>query len=127
MQKHKVFKPIKRSQVPKYAKILSSMCAMKKKASGIHCAWLNAHGYEQIDGEHYDENIKAAPVVNDATIKIVFILMAMAKWYSEIVDLLGAFLHGEFENEKEVYMEVLQGFEKYFPIDVVLLLLKTIG
>jgi len=70
MQKHKVFKPVERSQVLKDAKILSSVWAMKKKASGIHCAQLNAHGYEQIDGKHCDENTKAAPVVNDATIKL---------------------------------------------------------
>ena len=102
------------------------MWAMKKKANGTHCARLNARGYEQIDGEHYDENAKAAPVVNDATIKIVFILMIMARWYSEIVDVCGAFLYGEFENETEVYMEVPKGFEKYFPADVILLLMKTI-
>jgi len=55
-------------------------------------AVLIVHGYEQIGGEHYDANMKAAPVVNDATIKIVFILTTMARWYSEIVH--GAFLHG---------------------------------
>jgi len=38
MQKHKVFKPVKRSQVLKDAKILSSMWAMKKKANGTHHA-----------------------------------------------------------------------------------------
>jgi len=56
------------------------------------------------DGEYYDENTKVVPVVNDATIKIEFILMVMAKWYSEIVDVHGAFLHVEFENKKEVYI-----------------------
>jgi len=68
MLKHDVFQAIPRNEVPKDAKILTSTWAMKKKANGTFRARLNARGYEQVDGEHYDEHTKAAPVVSDATI-----------------------------------------------------------
>ena len=42
-----------------------------------------------------------------------------------MVDVKGAFLHGEFTDSKEIYMEVLKGFEKYYPGNVVLRLRKT--
>jgi hypothetical protein len=64
MNKHGVFEVVKASVVPKGAKVLTSTWAMKKKANGTFRARLNARGYEQIDGEHYDEFTKAAPVVN---------------------------------------------------------------
>ena len=121
-----VFKPIPRSNVPEGSKILTSTWSMKKKASGVFRARLTARGYEQVDGIHYDENAKSAPVVNGATINIVFILMLMAGWVGELLDVRGAFLHGEFEKNRKVYMEVPQGFEKHYKGNVVLLLLKTL-
>jgi hypothetical protein len=84
---------------------------MKKKANGVHRARLNTRGYEQVDGEHYDEDSKFTPVVSDATIHIVLILLIMAGWYAELIDVKGAFLHDVFEKGQKVYMEVPQGFE----------------
>jgi len=52
--------------------------------------------------------------------------MIMALWYSELMDVHGAFLHGQFSKERKLYMEVQQGFKKYYPWNVVLLLLKTL-
>jgi hypothetical protein len=112
--------------VPYGAKVLASTWAMKKKVNGTHRARLNARGYEQIDGEHYDEDAKFAPVVSDATIHIILILIVMAGWWAELLDVKGAFLHGVFEKGRKVYMEVPQGFEKYYPKNCVLLLLKTL-
>jgi len=69
----------------------------------------------------------AAPVVNEMTIRIVFILMIMARYCGELMDVRGAFLLGEFGKEEEIFMEVPKGFEKFYdPFTVVLLLLKTI-
>ena len=34
---------------------------------------------------------------------IVFILMIMAGWYAELLDVRGAFLHGEFEEGTHVF------------------------
>ena len=63
-----------------------------------------------MDGEHYDEDSKFAPVVSDATIHIVLILIVMAGWWAELLDVRGAFLHGVFEKGRMVDMEVPQGF-----------------
>jgi hypothetical protein len=83
---------------------------MKKKANGVHRARLNARGYE--DGKHYDEDSKFAPLVDDATIHIVLILVIMSGWYAELINVKGAFLHGVFlEKGCKVYMELPQGFE----------------
>ncbi len=52
---------------------------MKKKSNGkFRARLLNACGYEQVDGEHYDKNTKSAPVTNEITINIVLILMILA-------------------------------------------------
>jgi Reverse transcriptase (RNA-dependent DNA polymerase) len=99
---------------------------MKKKASGVYRARLNARGYEQIDGEHFDKDTKASPVVALMTIMIIFILMIMAGWYGSLTDVHGAFLKGQFDAGEQLHMHVPQGFEKYYGSDVVLLLLKTI-
>ena len=100
---------------------------MKKKANGTYRARLNARGYEQVDGVHYDSHNISAPVTNDVTICIVLVLMIMAGWVGELLDIKGAFLHGEFEDGKNVYMEVPEGFEKYYdPMYYVLLLLQTL-
>jgi hypothetical protein len=80
----------------------------------------------RVDGEHNDENTKAAPVVSEATIYIVLILWIMANRYAEVMNVRGAFLHGEFEEGQTMYIYLPQGFEEYYPSNVVLLLLKTI-
>lgn len=36
-------------------------------------------------------------MVNEITICIVFTVMVMAGWYAEVVDVLGAFLHGKYD------------------------------
>ena len=100
--------------------------AMKKKANGTLRARLDARGFEQVDGVHYNEDDKAAPVVNDITICIVMTLMVMARWYGHLLDVRGAFLQGTFEPGEQIHMEIPQGFEKCCPKNVVLLLLRTI-
>jgi Reverse transcriptase (RNA-dependent DNA polymerase) len=126
MVENKVFQVVKRNQVPKHAKILTSTWAMKKKANGKFRARLNARGFEQVDGVHYNSTNKAAPVVNEITIVVVLIMIVMADWYAELLDVKSAFLHGTFEDGHEMYMYVPEGFESYYPTDSVLLLLRTI-
>jgi hypothetical protein len=50
---------------------------MKKKANGKFRARLNAQGYEQIDGIHYDKDTKSSPVVSETTILVIFVLMLL--------------------------------------------------
>jgi len=42
------------------------------------------------------------------------------------VDVKGAFLCGDFQEEKLIYMKVPEGFEKHYLGDVLMLLLRTI-
>jgi len=42
------------------------------------------------------------------------------------MDVKGAFLCGDFEKNRKVYMEVPQGFERFYPSNVVFLLLRTL-
>ena len=88
---------------------------------------MNARGFEQVEGVHYHESNIASPVTNDMSIRIIMVLALMARWTAKIVDVKGAFLHGEFEEEDEpIYMGVPQGFECHYEDDVALLLGKTI-
>jgi hypothetical protein len=87
---------------------------------------LNARGYDQVDGEHYKEENKAAPVVNDMMFHILLILMLMALCHAEVLDVKGAFLHGIFEDGEQIYMGVPEEFEKYYAKNYVLLLLRTL-
>ena len=66
----KVFEVVPEQEVPENATVLSSTWVMKKKANGVYRARVTARGFEQIDGEHYDEDDKAAPVVSDITIRV---------------------------------------------------------
>jgi hypothetical protein len=92
----------------------------------VHRARLNAPGYEQVDGKYYDEDSKFTPVVSDATIHIILILLIMAGWYAELFDMKGAFLHSVFEKGRKVSMEVPQGLVQFYPKNCILLLLKTL-
>jgi hypothetical protein len=59
-KKHIAFKAVQRGSLPLANKILMSTYAMKKKASGIFRASLNAQRYEQLPDRHYDQNLIAA-------------------------------------------------------------------
>ena len=113
MTKYNVWKPIPMSEVPEDAKKLTSTWAMKKKSNGTYRARLNARGFEQIEGEHYDTDSTASPVASETTIRVVLTLMVMAGWHAEVLDIKGAFLHGEFEDEERVYMKISQRFEEF--------------
>jgi hypothetical protein len=124
---NKVFEVVPRANVPSGARILTSTRAMKKKSNGqLRATRLNARGYMQVDGVHYDEDAKYAPAGTGATIHIVLVLIIMAGWAAALLGVKGAFLHGAFEKNCKVYMEVPQGFERFYPTNCVLLLLKTL-
>ena len=103
MVKSKVWKAIKRNLVPAGAKLLSSTWAMKLKADGTKRARINARGFEQRSGEHYNEMGISSPVVNEASIFIILILMIMAHMYAKLNDVKGAFLNGMFSQGETVH------------------------
>ena len=65
-------------------------------------------------------------MTNSATIRIVLVLMVMANMIAHIVDVKEALMHGEFEDEDKVHMAVPGGFEKHYPVECVILLLKCL-
>jgi hypothetical protein len=64
--------------------------------------------------------------VNDITIRIALCIMVMAAWTAYIMDVHGAFLKGKFNAGEVIFITVPQGFEKYYPEDSILLMLRTI-
>jgi hypothetical protein len=75
---------------------------------------------------HFDASDKAAPVVCDVTIRVVLILAIMANWLAWIVDAEGAFLQGRFQNGELIFMKIPNGFQKFYPSNVMLKLLRTL-
>ncbi len=126
MQDNQVFQAVPKHQVPKEANIIDSTWAMKKKASGVYRARLAARGFKQKAGQSYDPHDIMSPVVGDIVFKMLMSMTLMAGWTAYVVDVKGAFLKPTFEDKHQVYMKVPKGFEKFFPPDVYLLLLKTL-
>jgi Reverse transcriptase (RNA-dependent DNA polymerase) len=71
---------------------------------------LNARGFEQVKGIHFDPKSVAVPFVSLITIRIVFVIMIMAGWTGHILDVRGAFLKGDDET---LFMHVPQGMEAW--------------
>ena len=109
MLKNNVFEAVDRDSIPRGTKIIDSTWACKLKSSGRKRGRLNARGFKQVDGESYDSSSIHAPVTNNVTIRLFFVLMLLAGWVAHIVDVKGAFLHGEFEQGEKVYMKVPEG------------------
>jgi len=127
MVKNNVFKTVKRKNVPKGSKIITSTWACKKKANGTYRARLNfRRGYEQVDGEHYDISDIAAPVKNEMAVRSMLTIALMAGWIMHVIDVKGAFLLRDFEDNVTIYTEIPQGFKKWYRTDEVWLLLQTI-
>jgi Reverse transcriptase (RNA-dependent DNA polymerase) len=120
MMYHKVFKLVKRSELPKGSKILTESWAMKKKSNGTFRARLNGRGYEQVDGVHFDKDDIASPTVNIVTVRIMLVLMLLMAGIAHLVDINGAFLLGGWEHDpitqeqRKVFMEIPQGFHDFF-------------
>eukprot|EP00957_Ditylum_brightwellii_P204756 15340724-Ditylum_brightwellii.AAC.1 len=123
--KYTVWKAVPKHKVPKDAKIITTTWAMKPKPNGIKRARLTARGFEQQDGLHYHSHDLSAPVVNDMTIRMIMIMIIMAGWATRLLDVNGAFLNGRFQNGEKLYTPVPQGFEPFYPADVLLLFLRT--
>ena len=126
MMQHHVWEPVPIEEVPKGSKILTLTWAMKKKANKMYRVRRNACGYEQINGVHYNKDLKTAPVANEIVIRMVMVLIVMASWWAELLDVQGAFLTGEMDLENGCYLQVPEGFSKFYPKNVILHLLKTL-
>jgi hypothetical protein len=126
MLTNKVFQVVLQKDLPSGTKLIDSIWAMKKKSSGTLHGQMNARGFKQIEGDHYNGTTISSLVTNSATIRIMLTLMNMASMLAHVVDVKGAFLHGEFEDGEIIHMKVPQGLEKHFPEGSVLLLKKCL-
>ena len=126
MEDNGVFEAIPITQVPVDADVINSTWAVKKKASGVYYARLAARGFKQCTGVSCDPHDIMSPVVHEITVCIMLVLMIMALWHAEIIDVKGAFLKASFDPKHKVYMEIPKGFRKFYPKNVLLLLKKTL-
>jgi hypothetical protein len=110
---NKVFKVVLQKDLLLGIKVIDSVWAMKKKSNNMLHGWMNARGFKQVEGEHYNSMAINSPVTNSATIRIVLMLMVMADMLAHVVDVKGAFLHGEIEDGEIIHMKAPQGFEKH--------------
>ncbi len=51
---------------------------------------MNARGFKQVEGQHYDDKTISSPITNSATIRIMLTLMIMAEMLAHVVDVKGA-------------------------------------
>ena len=80
---------------------------MNKKSSGVQREYLNARGYEQVYGLHYDSANILSLVANDTRNKIVLVSEIMVAWLHRTCRTKILLLHGEFtENENPTYMDI---------------------
>ena len=65
-----------------------------------------AQGFSQVPGVDFTENF--APVIDDATFRVVLSLMQKEEMKGYALDVETAFLHGELE--EEIYMRIPEGY-----------------
>ncbi len=65
-------------------------------------------------------------VKNAMTIRIVLSIMLVQGGIAHVVDVKGAFLYGEFEDGKKIYIKILLGFDKFYSSNTVLMLKKML-
>ena len=123
MDSRKVWKKIKRSEMPKDRRCVKCKWVWKIKRNGVYRARLVACGYSQIPGVDFTE-IPYSPVINDVTYRIMMLISMVYGYSNVIIDVETAFLHGDLEENEEIYMECPPGMEH--EEDEVLLLQKTI-
>ena len=109
MIKHKVWRPVRKSYILNSTRILGSVWSMKKEADGTLWDTLTAHGCSQKDGEHYNSFSIYSPITNGMKISFMLMLMLMADFEKQVIDVKGAFLHGGLQDGKKIFMTVTEG------------------
>ena len=68
MVMNNAWEPVKKSLLPKDTKVIDSTWACKNKSTGKLGKRLNARGFKQVEGVHYNGTSTHAPVINAGTI-----------------------------------------------------------
>ncbi len=58
--------------------------------------------------------------------KMTLMLMLMQGGIAHVIDVKGAFFHGDFEDGKKVYIKIPLGFEEFYDSDMALFLQKML-
>jgi hypothetical protein len=105
MDNLKVWKVVKRTNVPKGRRCVKHKWVFDIKRDGRFRARLVACGYSQIPGIDFTESF--SPVVNESVFRIILVAQVLWKLDSNLMDVETAFLHGELE--EEIYMDCPKG------------------
>jgi Reverse transcriptase (RNA-dependent DNA polymerase) len=126
MMKSGVWTAVDKDTLKATNKVLTTTWAMKKKPNGSYRARINAQGFKQLDGLHYNSSATSSPVTNNTTIRVIFTLAMLAGWKGYGIDVKGAILNGRFDKGEELFLKVPQGFEQFYKESQVLKLNRTI-
>ena len=109
MNKRRVWRYIRRRDVPNNRRLIGCKWVFKKKRNGVYRARLVALGYSQIPGVDFTENF--SPVVDDITFRLALVYAHVFNLEIELIDVETAFLYGELI--EEIYMEIPEGLEQF--------------
>ena len=104
---HKVWRKVQRMEMPVERSCVKCKWIFEVKRNGVFRARLVACGYSQVPGMDFTEVY--SPVVNDVTIRILFVTEMVWNLESRLLDVETAFLHGELK--EEIYMDCPEGLE----------------
>ena len=107
MKSRKVWKVMKRKDMPKNRRCVKCKWVFKIKRDGTFRARLVACGYSQIPGVDFSDNY--SPVVNDMSFRILLLIMILFGFHGMIADVETAFLEGKLE--EEIFMECPKGMK----------------
>jgi hypothetical protein len=119
-----VWRYVRKGTIPGNKRLIGCKWVFKVKSNGVYRARLVALGYSQVPGIDYTDNF--APVVNDATLRILLLIYLQQNYYSEVIDVETAFLYGILE--EEIYMKCPEGLQYVIKVDgnLCLKLIKSI-
>jgi hypothetical protein len=107
LEKRKVWRVIKKSDVPANRRLMGCKWVFKIKRDGRFKSRMVAQGFSQIPGVDFTESF--APVVNDITFRIVITLMLVCNFEGICIDVETAFLYGDLD--EEIYMKCPEGLK----------------
>ena len=120
MSQHKVWMKMNKKDIPKGRTLVKCKWVFEIKRNGVFRARLVACGYSQIPGIDFNEIY--SPVINDSTFKILIVIILVLRYYSMLIDIETAFLHGDLA--EQIYMQCPEGVGD--PKSECVKLLKTI-
>ena len=84
------------------------------------------HGFQKLSRLYYFKDNKLSLTLNNITIRLLLIIILIHDYIANIIDLKGVFFLGHFHKREELFMEIFQGFKKYFSKNKMIKLLVPI-